>query len=555
MANERCTCGYRRFRESRATSTTTVSQWFLYDTGGGFGATPLGGSLGAGLGVGEYGLFSVTTPIVEASITCESCQRRRSQRTLVTGAFLGGYRAGSRIYIPSTADVDAACLYVRFEGPFGEVFLQDVKRDVGPLQPVLTSSIPLEGPVPTPGAGLVADTRYSAPLPVVSEDGIYEVTLVNTCTGYELELGSVYLENTVITLNPSDADLNGAPAFWVEHAWKYKTNSVQPQQSAVRGIPFDRVQGVIEYDARFGTDPAAQGFTKVGTGPAGDFSLASAGVLALNSAGGDIRYTQSLALASAPTQVFTYSRAMILTGGAGGFDGLTFDGFYSDTGDTDYKGGGVLYKPLGGLAIVTGRTGLSPLTSAANPLGASFQDLRGWQNTGLVVNRTQTDDVYWNHNDLTSPNLSVADAAGAAPLSNELYAQFGVHDANATTGYIRNFVVSAGGRFMRPWFQAYTGVSSPVLRLYLTAESDGSGDDLARFRVRYGSVSPYVMPPNIIDASVAFTARNTMYEVPITLAGLVADKPFWFTIERDWTHADDRTDATAWLMQATVRGL
>ena len=96
--------------------------------------------------------------------------------------------------------------------------------------------------------------------------------------------------------------------------------------------------------------------------------------------------------------------------------------------------------------------------------------------------------------------------------------------------------------------------SRPVLRLYLALDAGGSGENLARFKVRYGPAVSNQVPTLTADVSVNFTARNTLFEVALNLPNLTPNTPLWFTVERDWTHADNRTEATAWLTQATVRG-
>jgi hypothetical protein len=48
-------------------------------------------------------------------------------------------------------------------------------------------------------------------------------------------------------------------------------------------------------------------------------------------------------------------------------------------------------------------------------------------------------------------------------------------------------------------------------------------------------------------------AANSIYEVVLDMPGLTANQPFWFSIERDWAHGDDKLAATVHLFQATVR--
>ena len=118
---------------------------------------------------------------------------------------------------------------------------------------------------------------------------------------------------------------------------------------------------------------------------------------------------------------------------------------------------------------------------------------------------------------------------------------------------VQNVWASTPGRFLRARFQSFAPGASPVLRLYLTSDLDSSAT-LARFKVKYGT-DPYILTGSTVSATASFTAKHQIFEVPLTLAGLAADAPFWFTVEREWDHADDQTRATVWLDYATIRSV
>jgi hypothetical protein len=143
-------------------------------------------------------------------------------------------------------------------------------------------------------------------------------------------------------------------------------------------------------------------------------------------------------------------------------------------------------------------------------------------------------------------------------VNPRLRAEFGNTQILSGTlvGHIRNFVVSCPGRFVRAFFRSYSAVVAPVLRLNFVSDQDGLSPK-ARILVRYGSLGlgtdPYAMGTQSVAGTLSFDSRNIMFELPLTLTGLSAKSPFWFSVERDWEHADDLTRATIHLVNATVR--
>jgi hypothetical protein len=141
------------------------------------------------------------------------------------------------------------------------------------------------------------------------------------------------------------------------------------------------------------------------------------------------------------------------------------------------------------------------------------------------------------------------------PFFPRVRAFFGDQDGSNLTSQIRNFVVSASGRFVRAMFRSYAPASSLVLRLHFV--SDLGINNSARIKVRYGSLAagtdPYTLGAVSANTTAYFNTKNVVVEVPVTLTNLPAKSPFWFSVERDWQHVDDTTAATIHLLSATVR--
>jgi hypothetical protein len=550
---QKCTCGWRRFRGGSFSSSTAVTRWVFYDTeAAGFGASEFGTYFGSG-GAGAWGEFDATLRSCGKELRCENCRRLRLSRTLSNSAVIGAYIQGSTLYVVTGDVTSTGCLTVEFRGT-EDTLVGYLKISTAPIAPLLISDPPITGPLPSPPAGAsVANVLLATPLPSVAVSGDYEAVLVDRCCGYELSLGTFPLEVDVVVLNPGDADLSGAPEIWLQQNWLAGVPTAQPQSGSAKGIPLDKCDGVIEYDARFGVlpDDASFGFAHAGTGLSTDYALVPGGVMQAATAGGgaDSYWTKTLALASSMDRLYAYAMYRVAAAAAPGPDpdeGLTFLGRYSIAADNVWRGVRFLHQ-LGALQVAE----LDAATDVAWAEGV--HDSNGWNRTALANNPGESKALGW-HNGFFAQGLTLGTDT-AAPLSDELVAHFGDIAGEGLTADIRNFVVSAPGRFLRPWFRGYATKANPVLRLYVSSDLDGSAETLARFLVRYGSLTdPYGIPTGQASASLSLTARNQIFEVPINLSNLTPNQPFWFTVERDWAHADDRTRATVWLMQATVRG-
>lgn len=382
---------------------------------------------------------------------------------------------------------------------------------------------------------------------------------------------------------PLDADIGGAPPCWLKGS-RLVPASLQPTGSPRTTIPFDRCTAVVEYDALSGVLPSADGWvTAPGAANDGVWALSN-GSLSLTKTvqegfNGISKTAPYLVTGSSVLYGYCSMSGDIPLGSSG--DGLVFRPLanltaaasgttFGQTGgsEVDFHGGYIWYRQLGdktgnpGAATnIKGSTNI-PLSSgwvhagaAIAPAGAypvsyigtdletRAAQLGAWETVGQALTW-----VPYNFNSL------LADG-GASPtiLANTLEVQLGSGPHSSYTGYFRD-AVAADGRWIRARFAGYTQVTAPTMRLYLTAETNASAAKSARFLVKYGPTSnPNTVPSLSVGTTVSLSAANMTYEVPLNLPGLAANAPFWFSIERDWEHADDLLDATVHLLHGTVR--
>jgi hypothetical protein len=542
--NRRCTCGFTRFREIIRKTEETVERWmFFEDPGGGFGATPFGTYFGAGSGTG-WGLFSNPLRTTRRDTVCESCSRVRISKLLGSIAVFGAFIDNGYFYVvASDLSLPATCYSVRFDGP--ESFEVPLSFFAGVPPAVLAPTPPTTAPSPPIGAATV-DSMLRALVPEVVITGTYTVVLVDRCCGCEYPIAEVTLEAPPMIFTPLDADLGGAPQQWL-YGGSVHYDLVQPASGIRLSIPFDYVDAVAEYDSRLNSLPSAQGWTHQGAGVPGNYQLIDGkGLQMLIVAGQSSYWSKTISLSASPGRIYGYSyfapNTITFTNPG---DGYYFQGRYALSVGGTYAGARLNFA--GGLPRTTALDGLSGSTLR------STQSPPGW------LRLSGGDD---NFDGIEAAWFEAEGSRGAyfgtdgLPAAFEMIAEFGDRGAAGNDlAYIRNTVISAGGRFIRPQFTAFAQVANPRLRLYLIADSNSSPDKSARFLVRYGvgTGDPYVTPPSTTSQTVNFTTANVMFEVPLTLTGLTAQQPFWFTIERDWAHVDDKLVATVHMTQCTVR--
>jgi len=551
-SNRVCPCGYTRFRERRTPVLAALQRWMQFDAVSevGLGATPLGLWFGAGVG-GYWGRFTSTHRSTRVDTICESCGRVRSTKNLGGLAVFGSYVEDGYFYILGAGVTSVGCFVLRLEGSHGQVFETPLQlTNASPSS--IVADPPLETAALPPLDGLLASDLMRAVLPEVGATGTFTVTLIDRCSGTTLPLVSLILESSPMIFTPFDADLGGAPVAWLRGDGVQQP-AAQPSSASRVSIPFDKCTGVMEFDARFGTLPSAQGWTHQGAGLPADYQLVEGGVLRAQTTAGQFSYwSQTLALSANPVRAFSY--AVIKDGvtpitDTGFGEGINFECRYSLAAAGTYHGVRYTYHATGWYYTRLNNSNEGGVHYVAEP--------SNWTWLGAGDDSGSGNEALWGQVNMLRGSASLFGTDGA-PVALEAIGSWGYRaGASAIDAFIRNVVFSVGGRFIRPMFTAYAGVSNPLLRLYMIADIASSVDKTARFTIRYGTGmnDPYEMPPLTAGVTVNFTSANTMYEVPVSLPGLTANQPFWFAIERAWDHADDLMSSTVHLMQATVRAL
>jgi hypothetical protein len=551
--NRVCVCGYTRFREHRATTTEVVERWMLYTSvgGGGFGSTPFGTYFGGGGPAEGWGLFEANRTVSSIVTTCESCDRVRARKTLggIT-PYATMIEDNYLLIIVADAPRPIVCYSLRLTGPSGEFY--ELPLSLRPGAPAAVAApepdVTAESP---PAGGVLVDTVLEALLPEVPVDGEYLVTLIDSCAGTETALATVSLEALMsVVLSPLDADLDGAPAKWL-HGSKVDVTG-QITYSGRLSVPFDKCTAVIEYDARGGVMPDDEDWVRSGTGTAANWAFVGGGALQVQVAAPNTNfYTKFYDTATLLTRAYMYAVAHVVDVPAGG-DATGFAVRAS-------------YGPLGGPTLNDGinihlrddevfHTKLD--LSASYSTGEKYPP--GWVAVGGADEAGLREVRYESSAEFASASILAADTYGqqnATRTADQLSARFGILSNPTGAAAMIRRIVASDARFIRARFTAYTQAASPVLRLYVSAEQNASVSKLARFVIQYGvgTSDPYAPLPLSVSATVNLAVPNQVYELAIDLPGLTANRPFWFSVERDWDHADDAIEATVHLFQATVR--
>ncbi len=540
----RCVCGFRVFREQVVVVPEVKEQWLLFDNGsyGGFGSTPFGTFFGSGVG-GTWGLFSADVGTVHKQVTCQNCARLRSAIRLGGVGVFGSYLFGDSLFILVTDTALLSCLKVRFANTTQTI-------DVSPTR-YLGAALPLSAPAPattaaTPPAGAVLAGLLRAVLPDVDQDGDFTVSLVDTCAGTEVSLTILALESAVQVHTPSEAELDGISQHLIYSNLRAKVPAAQPGSGSLQGIPFDRCIAVLEYDARLGTLPAAQGWTHVGAGAVGDHTLVDGGVL--NSVTTvDSYWEKEVTLGTAQAELHLFAKLRVQSSTTGAGEGLEVRGELAPGASAAYEGVRFFQQAAALSARELDGGGVSgTLTRMPSNWTQLFTGTEIGANGFVTLDNSVVGLV---------PAASAWGSEAGGGVLPSLRARFGDFEGSTLLSQLRNFVVSTPGRFMRAFFRSYTANAAPVLRLYFVSDLDSFSS--ARFKVCYGSLAlgtnPYAMGALSVGSTAFFTTKNNVVEVSVSLPSLTANAPFWFSVERDWANVDDVTGATLHLLGATVR--
>lgn len=546
----KCTCGYTRFSERRSATTTESEYWIQYSSTrpqGGLGSTPLGGPYLGGVEDSPVVLWAkipLSSTTTSSGLYCERCSRMRSMKILGGMALVGSYLDGDNIVVVSSAVGDVGCYAVEYRG--AETYSYAVKRLIGTPQ-ALNVGVPIDFATPSPPPGEArADFLMRAPVPTdVATTGTYAIILIDRCAGTETSLGTIFLESEPMLIPVSDAVLD-APRLWLQApgltAEHIDTTFIRAP--GVETLPFEKCDAVIEYDARLGSLPSAQGWTRAFPA-SGQFSVAN-GVLQQNRVSGsnDFFYAETV-LAAAPDQVHGYVLGRAADGVQLGFMGL------AEAAGNNARG---FRTELEGSA---GTTQLHHDLLAGGAAAVDSTTHRGWVRAGYSYDlgsgacEGASDSLGFR---LTAPQGTFPGPGNPVPnVDHRIEAHLGKLTTDVGLTWARYACVSTPGRFIRPYFRGYSQVQSPVLRLYVYAEPY-SGTASVRFLVRYdsGSLDPRSRPTKTVSATVATPTPGQIYEVALTLTDAGAG-PVWFSVERDWSHGDDLLESAAHLTQIVLR--
>jgi uncharacterized repeat protein (TIGR01451 family) len=360
----------------------------------------------------------------------------------------------------------------------------------------------------------------------------------------------------VITL--TDADLNGAPGFWRSVDWLPTTNTaIEPTAGALPGIPLDKVDYLVEYDARLGTVPDDQGWKPSPAAPA--FFRLLPGTLAFgNTAAEPAFYTQTTALERGlPEQVHAYATLTIAEapGRAAQDLGESFEIRFlvgqNDNESTGMRAGWSRTRNSGLFHYVRldgsdrfAPTSIEPLNRLINAwtsvsLQADLRDNRAlMSHAGIVDHRP----LEW--------------FGRGKSREAELEVLFGfTRSRGRASGQLRNLVVSGPGRFMRVWLRSAAPTDAPVLRLGFITDARVKGR--ARITVRYDGDpgrQPFMLPATRVDRTlpVGGVAPGQPEFIDLPLERGRQGQHLLLTVERDWTHGEDELRATLRLVSARL---
>ncbi len=380
----------------------------------------------------------------------------------------------------------------------------------------------------------------------------------------------------MIVFGPNDADLNGAPDHWRRGNWRPRnadTAAEQADTGSITSIPLDWCDKVLEYDARFGgvpgdgtsgTQPAAPGVSWThATGavdPAQWFieDATTPRALRFNLPVNQARFfTAEATLTANPIRAAAYGVAMVDSfGGNDADEGFELRLLANQTGNALQGARGVFADKF---RYVKLDLQTSQNINSTQPVDQIF---RVWHEVAFDANVTPsgTDDKTINSLD-NRLNYDDRTFFGSVSFSgtNKLVATFGKRTSTdgPVSGRLRNFVVSAPGRFIRAGFRGFATQATMRLRLVLVADTfqPGPTNNQVSLRVRFASraagSNPFAVPATQLTVGPLTLSPNQVTIAQIDLPGLFAFEPVWFTVERQFGVANE-TRGTVHLMEVIL---
>lgn len=376
----------------------------------------------------------------------------------------------------------------------------------------------------------------------------------------------------MIILGPEDADLNGAPSYYRTGNWRPRTatSTEQKDTGSIPSIPFDWCEKVLEYDVRFGgkpddatTQPTTWVFQSGGAGSTGDWTVEDTGAaraLRFNVGSGNASYWEKEeTLVAHPDRVAGYAVFMVDSFGTSsnveaGFDLRVLGSENSST----FRGArGVWTQDFNYVKV-----GTTEITDVATTV--PIDDVTAvWHRVAFDAPVVGGDKAINALDDQINYD-SKSFFGSVSGTGTKIAARFGKTVSGGTNdalqGRIRNFVASAPGRFVRAWFRSFASSATMSLRLVLVSDAflPTGSDNGATFKVRYASratgSNPFAVPnPSPpLTGNVTFTTANTVQILTLSLTGLTANEPFWFTVERVFGAVSPETHGTVHLLQAIL---
>jgi len=360
-----------------------------------------------------------------------------------------------------------------------------------------------------------------------------------------------------IVIDLTNVDINGAPGFWRGVDWRVDAlPAPNPEGGQLEGIPFDRVRVLLEYDARFGTLPAEQGWTPNGDEAAALYRLDGRGGLAFRIADQPAFFTAEADLAEElPSQIHAYVNVFldeIADAREGGFDGFEQRVEANDPG-----------RPFRGMRadwVRAGRHEFHYLTlDGTRILGSpepADQARRVWHEVSLQGDYRRDRTFVTLDGKIDEIRLGEFGESRDSGERASLRAAFGFPRRNGgMAGRLRNLVISSPGRYIRAWMRAEAPANSPVLRLAFVTQERVSGG--VRFRVRYGRVKegePLGIPIRVAEATLkldnAEPGREAGLEIPLEAAR--TKDALVLTLERDSLDREDTLEMSIRLVSASL---
>lgn len=362
-----------------------------------------------------------------------------------------------------------------------------------------------------------------------------------------------------VALNLLNADLNGAPEFWRGNDWLPDTHSEFASTAPARaGIPFDKIDYLIEYDARLDTRPEEQNWQP--SGPVITRFRIVDGALIMNAPSNSapafftarVPFTGEI-----PEQIHAYAVVAPMSGGTDNertseffevrkimtrADDQAIAGLRAGWRDLE-SGLDFAYLPF------ESTTRLSPTSD--EPRG----ELRSqWQRLSLQSDVRADRALLGIAGAIDSRTVSEFGRPVVNAGIPSIIAQFGLFNRGVGgRAALRNLVISAPGRFMRVLLRGVSPGDAPVLRLTLLADQAIRGT--ASFTVRYSDASDeanIALSGAEVTGSIAAPENGEASSLDVLLSGIGAGRALTMVITRRSLSRDDTLRGSLRLVGATL---